>query len=110
MSTGTTSTEAELRAELERQERVLRVVTEIKDRVLARAWAAEASRDAAAARLRAVEALAQEWNVGERPGWWHGFVADLHRMLAHDCSTCDECVHDGKRCCGCYDGACCKSP
>jgi hypothetical protein len=28
----------------------------------------------------------------------------------HDCATCTDCVHDGKRCCGCYDGACCKSP
>ncbi len=28
----------------------------------------------------------------------------------HDCATCADCIHDGRRCCGCYDGACCKSP
>lgn len=27
----------------------------------------------------------------------------------HDCSTCTDCLHDGQRCCGCYDGACCQT-
>jgi len=27
---------------------------------------------------------------------------------AHDCSTCTACLHDGHKCCGCYDGACCQ--
>lgn len=26
----------------------------------------------------------------------------------HDCETCQECIHDGNKCCGCYDGACCQ--
>ena len=28
--------------------------------------------------------------------------------LAHDCESCEACLHDGHKCCGCYDGACCK--
>jgi hypothetical protein len=27
----------------------------------------------------------------------------------HECETCPDCLHDGNRCCGCYDGACCKA-
>lgn len=26
----------------------------------------------------------------------------------HGCSQCDDCIHNGNKCCGCYDGACCK--
>lgn len=26
----------------------------------------------------------------------------------HDCATCEDCLHDGHKCCGCYDGACCQ--
>lgn len=26
----------------------------------------------------------------------------------HDCAKCEDCLHDGHKCCGCYDGACCK--
>ena len=26
----------------------------------------------------------------------------------HDCESCKACLHDGNKCCGCYDGACCK--
>lgn len=26
----------------------------------------------------------------------------------HDCDTCADCIHDGHRCCGCYDGVCCR--
>lgn len=32
---------------------------------------------------------------------------DTGAAQAHECSTCQDCIHDGKRCCGCYDGACC---
>jgi hypothetical protein len=28
---------------------------------------------------------------------------------AHDCGSCPDCLHDGHKCCGCYDGACCKA-
>lgn len=40
-------------------------------------------------------------------------VAGLGRLHAcalagHDCSTCPDCIHHGRRCCGCYDGACCR--
>lgn len=27
----------------------------------------------------------------------------------HSCESCSDCLHDGAKCCGCYDGACCKS-
>lgn len=27
----------------------------------------------------------------------------------HSCTTCADCIHDGNRCCGCYDGACCRA-
>lgn len=27
----------------------------------------------------------------------------------HDCATCPGCIHDGNKCCGCYDGACCQT-
>lgn len=45
-----------------------------------------------------------------------GVVARLNATLArhpapepaHDCESCADCVHDGNRCCGCYDGSCCK--
>ena len=30
---------------------------------------------------------------------------DITRV--HDCATCTDCLHDGHKCCGCYDGACC---
>lgn len=26
----------------------------------------------------------------------------------HVCSKCAECIHDGRKCCGCYDGVCCQ--
>lgn len=26
----------------------------------------------------------------------------------HVCAECADCLHDGQRCCGCYDGVCCK--
>jgi len=26
----------------------------------------------------------------------------------HDCDTCTDCIHNGNRCCGCYDGDCCR--
>lgn len=29
-------------------------------------------------------------------------------MSDHDCTTCADCIHNGTRCCGCYDGACCQ--
>ena len=28
--------------------------------------------------------------------------------LAHDCESCEACLHDGHKCCGCYDGVCCQ--
>jgi hypothetical protein len=31
------------------------------------------------------------------------------RKASHDCASCATCVHDGRRCCGCYDGVCCQS-
>ena len=33
--------------------------------------------------------------------------ADRERMR-HRCETCPDCIHDGNKCCGCYDGACCR--
>lgn len=30
-------------------------------------------------------------------------------MSDHDCAQCAECIHDGHKCCGCYDGACCQT-
>jgi hypothetical protein len=27
---------------------------------------------------------------------------------AHDCAKCQDCLHDGHKCCGCYDGVCCR--
>lgn len=27
---------------------------------------------------------------------------------AHDCEACVDCLHGGRKCCGCYDGACCR--
>lgn len=27
----------------------------------------------------------------------------------HDCAACPDCIHDGNKCCGCYDGACCQT-
>lgn len=27
---------------------------------------------------------------------------------SHDCGSCRDCLHNGNRCCGCYDGACCR--
>lgn len=29
-------------------------------------------------------------------------------MSVHNCTTCEACIHDGRKCCGCYDGACCQ--
>lgn len=29
-------------------------------------------------------------------------------IAVHDCETCTDCLHDGARCCGCYDGMCCQ--
>lgn len=26
----------------------------------------------------------------------------------HDCTSCQDCIHNGGKCCGCYDGVCCK--
>lgn len=26
----------------------------------------------------------------------------------HSCESCEDCLHDGFKCCGCYDGACCQ--
>ena len=26
----------------------------------------------------------------------------------HDCEVCPDCLHDGNKCCGCYDGVCCQ--
>lgn len=26
----------------------------------------------------------------------------------HDCEDCTACLHDGHKCCGCYDGVCCE--
>lgn len=28
--------------------------------------------------------------------------------LDHDCESCEACLHDGQKCCGCYDGVCCQ--
>ena len=65
--------------------------------------------------LRArIEALA---DAGERDG--RGNSLDLARQLRaaldaapaptkHNCSTCPDCIHDGNKCCGCYDDACCQ--
>lgn len=33
-----------------------------------------------------------------------------HAGEAHDCESCVGCIHNGRKCCGCYDGACCQSP
>jgi hypothetical protein len=38
-------------------------------------------------------------SAAEHPGTW---------IEAHDCASCVECIHDGAKCCGCYDGVCCK--
>ena len=35
-------------------------------------------------------------------------AVDTEQAAAHNCATCEPCVHDGRRCCGCYDGACCQ--
>lgn len=39
--------------------------------------------------------------MSEHPGTW---------IEEHDCASCVECIHDGHKCCGCYDGACCHQP
>lgn len=26
----------------------------------------------------------------------------------HQCESCEDCLHDGAKCCGCYDGVCCR--
>jgi hypothetical protein len=31
-----------------------------------------------------------------------------HLRGPHTCASCPDCIHDGNRCCGCYDGACCR--
>jgi hypothetical protein len=28
-------------------------------------------------------------------------------ITPHNCAECSDCIHDGNKCCGCYDGACC---
>lgn len=30
-----------------------------------------------------------------------------YREANHDCPSCADCLHDGNKCCGCYDEACC---
>lgn len=27
---------------------------------------------------------------------------------SHSCESCEACLHNGAKCCGCYDGACCQ--
>lgn len=44
-------------------------------------------------------------------GLYDGYMDALRVIRAsrtHDCASCDDCVHDGHKCCGCYDGACCR--
>lgn len=45
----------------------------------------------------------------------YGIAHEVQRRFAqrstdptHDCESCEACLHDGHKCCGCYDGACCK--
>ena len=36
-------------------------------------------------------------------------AAALSAQTGHDCASCVKCIHDGHKCCGCYDGACCQA-
>jgi hypothetical protein len=36
-------------------------------------------------------------------------AAAFRVALEHDCSTCPDCLHAGAKCCGCYDGWCCRA-
>jgi len=42
------------------------------------------------------------------PGPWRVRWFPVDALAGHDCSTCPDCIHHGRRCCGCYDGACCR--
>ena len=35
-------------------------------------------------------------------------MTDQEAREPHDCESCAACVHNGQKCCGCYDGVCCQ--
>ena len=42
--------------------------------------------------------------------WVPGNPGDLqpYRSRRHSCESCEDCLHNGAKCCGCYDGVCCR--
>ena len=35
-------------------------------------------------------------------------TVEADKPKPHECDSCADCLHEGNRCCGCYDGACCQ--
>ena len=102
-----------------------KVVAEVVAPILAAERAAHEAQVQAGDRLReAIEALATKYEARYGPfpnGYCHSLpivevVADLAALAAaaptppqeHDCTTCVDCIHNGNKCCGCYDGVCCQ--
>ena len=36
------------------------------------------------------------------------FTVEADKPKPHGCESCADCVHDGGKCCGCYDDVCCQ--
>jgi hypothetical protein len=56
-------------------------------------------------------AIADHWNAWD--GWditaEEAYACVAEEAGLHDCATCSDCLHDGNKCCGCYDNSCCQT-